>query len=95
MSRKYPQSISELSDEPFLAILKSKSIYIPGDERSRTNPGHGYPESTEHSFDIEVYDSEEGWKKEVERLTTRKEKFKAVQIRPASIKMTISVDIKV
>lgn len=30
-----------------LAVVYTDSIYIPGDERSRTNPGHGYPESTE------------------------------------------------
>jgi hypothetical protein len=28
------------------AIIESASVVIPGDERSRTNPGHGYPEST-------------------------------------------------
>lgn len=30
-----------------LGVVYTDSIYIPGDERSRTNPGHGYPESTE------------------------------------------------
>lgn len=28
-------------------IHKTQSLFIPGDERSRTNPGHGYPEHTE------------------------------------------------
>lgn len=28
------------------AILTKTRITIPGDERSCTNPGHGYPEST-------------------------------------------------
>lgn len=31
----------------YLAIY-TESVFIPGDERSRTNPGHGYPERTEH-----------------------------------------------
>lgn len=31
-----------------ILIFDSKSVYIPGDERSRTNPGHGYPASTEY-----------------------------------------------
>lgn len=30
----------------YIVITKS-SMYIPGDERSRTNPGHGYPERYE------------------------------------------------
>ena len=29
-------------------IFDSTSVYIPGDERSRTNPGHGYPASTNY-----------------------------------------------
>lgn len=30
-----------------IIIFDSTSVYIPGDERSRTNPGHGYPGGTE------------------------------------------------
>lgn len=29
-------------------IYKTHSYYVPGDERSRTNPGHGYPGGTGH-----------------------------------------------
>ncbi len=29
------------------AVVYEDSIFIPGDERSRTNPGHGYPDSYE------------------------------------------------
>ena len=39
-------SPSDFPSEPHLAIIEFGTIYIPGDERSRTNPGHGYPEST-------------------------------------------------
>jgi type IV secretory pathway ATPase VirB11/archaellum biosynthesis ATPase len=39
-------------------VITQESIFIPGDERSRTNPGHGYPDHTEryqklHEFDVE------------------------------------------
>ena len=30
------------------AVIVERSVYIPGDERSRTNPGHGYPATTEY-----------------------------------------------
>lgn len=30
------------------AALVDEQIHIPGDERSRTHPGHGYPEHTEN-----------------------------------------------
>jgi hypothetical protein len=29
------------------AVVYTDSIFIPGDERSRTNSGHGYPDSWE------------------------------------------------
>jgi hypothetical protein len=34
-------------------IYGKRSIYIEGDERSRTAPGHGYPAHTERFDDIE------------------------------------------
>ncbi len=39
----------DIPDTPHYAVLiyKVVSVYIPGDERSRTHPGHGYPEHTE------------------------------------------------
>lgn len=32
------------------AIIEKRTVHIPGDERSQTNPGHGYPESTEETL---------------------------------------------
>lgn len=39
----------DVPDVPHYVVLiySTTSIYVPGDERSRTNPGHGYPEHTE------------------------------------------------
>lgn len=50
------------------AIMTFGSITIPGDERSRTNPGHGYPESTETTTSYRYFDNEAEWLKEIERL---------------------------
>lgn len=43
---------------PKYLLIATDRIFIPGDERSRTNPGHGYPERYEvvdknHFFDDE------------------------------------------
>ncbi len=53
-----------------IIVSKTESIYIPGDERSRTNPGHGYPEHTEtvHSFVMIACVDEVELKEELERL---------------------------
>lgn len=46
---------ADVPNEPHFAVIiyGVRSIYIPGDERSRTNPGHGYPGGTERFDDIE------------------------------------------
>jgi len=51
-------------------IYKSSSVYVPGDERSRTNPGHGYPAHTEtyESFEHYVATSKSEWEEFVMAL---------------------------
>jgi hypothetical protein len=53
-----------------LAIIKFDSIYIEGDERSRTNPGHGYPAHTEQTMSYTAFKLEdrEAWLFEIEEL---------------------------
>lgn len=43
MSGKVITRVSELPQTDHFAILANSTYYVPGDERSRTNPGHGYP----------------------------------------------------
>jgi len=97
MPKKYPHKVSELPDKSFFAILTETRVTIPGDERSRTCPGHGYPEHTESFWNMEVYENEKEWKEEVKRLTMSRDvygrEFKAVCITPA--KIDVSVDIGV
>lgn len=50
------------------AILFSKSTFIPGDERSRTNPGHGYGPETIKSWDYVIYPNRQEWEKEIAEL---------------------------
>lgn len=53
-----------------ILIFKSTSVHIPGDERSRTNPGHGYPASTEtyNSYEMSVTQNRDEWIKAIEKL---------------------------
>jgi len=58
MSRSSAVHVTDVSKIPqgeHWVILENNSIHIPGDERSRTNPGHGYPESTEHVVSYVAY----------------------------------------
>jgi hypothetical protein len=42
-----------------IIVYKTSSVFIPGDERSRTNPGHGYPERYESYDSFEHYVTED------------------------------------
>ncbi len=42
-----PQDILRSSHYAVI-VYEKESVYIEGDERSRTAPGHGYPAHTEH-----------------------------------------------
>jgi hypothetical protein len=64
---KYCKSPADIPGKPHWAILEFGSITIPGDERSRTNPGHGYPEHTETTTTYIAFLDEQEWKAEIAR----------------------------
>ena len=83
---------------PHWAIIEFDSIWIPGDERSRTNPGHGYPEHNESVVKYIAFTDESEWKDEIQKRMTgpsysRKDNFIAIKATPASIKTQINVSV--
>jgi len=48
------------------AIITGSSVFIPGDERSRTAPGHGYPEHTEHYIRYEAFTDQANFQTELQ-----------------------------
>lgn len=81
---------SDIPNGPHYAIMiiRKVSVSIPGDLRSQTHPGHGYPASTEMYDDIQYLsfpdDSswpphqriavKEEWEKKVKELYTQEQK---------------------
>jgi len=61
---RYVRSLDNIPDgEHYVAFLDEK-VNIPGDERSRTNPGHGYPAHTISAMSLIFFDDIEemkGW----------------------------------
>lgn len=88
--------MAKLSDVPnhgHWAIIQTTSVNIPGDERSRTNPGHGYPASTETFITYRAFNSEAEWANEIERLTLeRSEPFRAIRVEVAKIAVRVAVE---
>ena len=77
-----------------LAALIFSSISIPGDERSRTNPGHGYPAHEQPTIEIRDFKDQEEmveWVKHEETQTYGKKKFKLIEYR----ELTYTIEAKV
>lgn len=89
---------SEAPNDAHFAILEFDSIYIEGDERSRTHPGHGYPASTEKIVRYYRYNTEEAWKKAIEeranpKFGSPKDNFLPCRITPAKVTKSVHVSI--
>ena len=71
---------SDMSKGDHLAIIVFGSIYIPGDERSRTNPGHGYPASTETTLSYYVWavEDREYWEYEIAQHEKSRDNYVAL-----------------
>jgi hypothetical protein len=54
------------------AILEFSSIHIPGDQRSKDAPGHGYPEHSEKVVTYRAYMDRAEWEAEIQRLELNK-----------------------
>lgn len=78
-------------------MLVPKSTYIPGDERSRTDPGHGYPAETQKSWDLLAFENQTDWEDEISARTLAGKDFVPFKmIRPeVSISTEVEVDIDV
>ncbi|NTF17776.1 hypothetical protein G6L37_05135 [Agrobacterium rubi] len=70
------------------AVVYADSIYIPGDERSRTNPGHGYGESYEMRQVYKAFKSQaelESW-----IASNSRHQFVVLKSQPLSVSTTTS-----
>lgn len=92
-------------EEHFAALVfTSETVYTPGDERSRTHPGHGYPESydTVRSVDyIHLGDESKmrAWVQSREddkrnnRYSTKDEPYQIIKVKPVKLQTSIAVQI--
>ena len=48
-------------------ILSFYTVFIPGDERSRTNPGHGYPAEHKQIAEYIAFTNEADWQAAIQQ----------------------------
>ena len=88
---------SDIPKEAHFAIVEQVSVNIPGDERSRTNPGHGYPETTERYWRYYAFNDEKEWQQDIESRARKifggMDTFVAFKSNPATIKVEVKTSI--
>jgi hypothetical protein len=74
------------------AVHYNESYTVPGDERSRTNPGHGYPEHTVTNLVVKEFKTEDELKNWV--LQNSYKTFKAYKLTPLTIERKVDVIVR-
>ena len=97
-TKQYVSEKSHLPPGDHYVIMQFSSIYVPGDERSRTNPGHGYPGRSEPIVQYISFTDKDEWEKEIRGLveaTYGKKEFVALYVKRATISTEVKVGIEV
>lgn len=83
----YVKNQSEMPKEPHWVILKYKTICVPAYEGGT---------STEASVEYQAYKTKDAWQAAILELEERytKEPYTALEVKPASIKRTVTVGIE-
>lgn len=84
----------KIPDKEHWAIITVNQIYVPGDERSKTNPGHGYPEHYEETIGYQAFTDYEDFHFEVSRMHHWGKKFRVVHVKPLKVEIETTVTIK-
>lgn len=87
----YVNSKKDMPNRPHYAVILYSKIHIPGDERSRTNPGHGYPGGYEPQISYLAFENKdilENW------LIANKDKsFSVLEVKPLIVSYNATVTI--
>lgn len=75
------------------AAITTTSVTIPGDERSRTNPGHGYPEHTETYTKFREFESADELKRFL-KMHGDVSKVRVIEFQDLEVKTEVVVDFK-
>lgn len=89
----YVTQKDRMPTEEHWAIITYSSVFIPGDERSRTHPGHGYPERYESVVTYKAYMDEDEWKNDISRMECNGDTYTAMKAIPATVSTNVTVDV--
>jgi hypothetical protein len=86
-----------------ILIFTESTVHVPGDERSRTCPGHGYPahDETTESYEYWYVKDENNLKTAIQMLEDEKKspyssfraKYQVVEVKPVNVKCTVEIEL--
>ena len=85
---KTAHSSSDVPKTPHFAIVVFSSVHVDGDERSRTNPGHGYPAHDISTAEYRYTMDRAEWEREVGRMHAdgySRGRYVALEASPAAV----------
>jgi hypothetical protein len=89
---------NKIPQGPHFAIVTQASVHIPGDERSRTNPGHGYPAETHYYLNYEAFTNRASWLRKIEEYENprygSREEYRAFEVNPVKVERTVTIKTK-
>ncbi len=91
---KFVHQAGDIPDVEHWAIFQTDGVFIPGDERSRTNPGHGYPAETRNFISYHAYLTKEKLVQTITELEQEKKTYKLAKITPIKVMKTVSIELK-
>lgn len=93
---KYCHKLSDIPETEHFAAVSFSTYTIPGDERSRTNPGHGYPESTGISGEYIAFDDRaecDEWVKSRENRTLSSSSYRIIKATPMKVEKIVTIKL--
>jgi hypothetical protein len=96
--KTYCKNSESIPKSPHWAIVEFSSYFVPGDDRSKSCPGHGYPDSYETTATYVAYDNENEWKNDIAGKLhppygNPERNFVAMKVSPANISTEVVVKV--
>lgn len=89
----YTHSVLDIPKEEHYAILVPRTIHVPGDERSITNPGHGYPAYDVKCWEYLAFKDKAEWTEEIKYRHEKNMPFMPIIAHPVSVKSETKIII--
>lgn len=93
---KYCHDKKDVPTTEHYAVIEFSSYTIPGDERSRQCPGHGYPESTGYTAQYISFEKKDEWVEYVSEKAGRvfgEHNYVAMKVIPARTVLDVRVEV--